>query len=119
MKKIRVMKTQTQSQITTWFTGFPKTFATGYDAVLRFTDKAARHLAIDTNPKAARTAQRKFAGFVNRLLRLLAREYPQAEIKIAGECMSPEMRRAISARHFRTVFGVLLGWQMKQAEQAA
>lgn len=95
-------------QITTWFTGYPSNFATGYDAALCFTNKAARHFAVDTNAKSARAAQRKFAGFANRLLRLLAREFPTAQIQIAGETQSPEMRKAVTARHARFSFAVWL-----------
>jgi hypothetical protein len=45
-----------------------------YEAALRVTNHAAKHLAVDIGGRAARHQQRQFAGAVNRLVKLLARE---------------------------------------------
>lgn len=54
-----------------------------YQAALAITEKATRHFAIDSSPKHARSVQRAFCGTVNRVAKLLSRDFPGAEITVA------------------------------------
>lgn len=57
-----------------------KETASFYSAALAMTGKQTRHLAIDSSGKYARRVQRYFAGFANRLCKLVSRDFPGAVI---------------------------------------
>ena len=55
---------------------------TAYIAAKIVTDHATKHSAVDIGAKSARENQRQFCGSVNRLVKLLAREFPAASFMI-------------------------------------
>jgi len=119
---MKTLESIASTKITSGDTVYPTTYKTAYEAAMKMTDKQARHYAVDIGSLAkARKSQREFCGWVNRLCRLLAREFPEVEIHFPGACMSPILRKelqhmgAFQSGYFHTVIWLIEGHKITRS----